>query len=60
MLIRYWHILVIAEKWTSNRDLSNISSSDQEVRNILVEQIRDACINVGFLYSELHFMTSTS
>jgi len=31
-------------------DLLNASSTDPEERNALVEEIRNACINVGFFY----------
>ena len=33
------------------RDLSGIDSTDPDVRAALVNAVRDACINVGFLYS---------
>jgi isopenicillin N synthase-like dioxygenase len=34
----------------SSSDLSNISSADPAIRRTLVDEIRHACINVGFFY----------
>ncbi|KZT28696.1 Clavaminate synthase-like protein [Neolentinus lepideus HHB14362 ss-1] len=35
-------------------DLKNISNSDPSVRQALAEEIRDACMNVGFFYVKNH------
>ncbi|KAJ7268053.1 hypothetical protein C8J57DRAFT_354178 [Mycena rebaudengoi] len=35
-------------------DLSNISSADPAIRRTLVDEIRHACINVGFFYVKNH------
>lgn len=37
---------------SDTRDLQNVSHSDISIRKDLAKQIRDACINVGFLYGE--------
>ena len=37
----------------SHRDLANIDSTDPTVRHALANAIRDACINVGFLYGKI-------
>ena len=36
-----------------NRDLAGVDSSDPTVRRALGDQVRDACMNVGFLYGVL-------
>ena len=36
--------------FTCGRDLENVSSEDLVIRRTLVYNVRDACINVGFLY----------
>lgn len=36
--------------WDIYSDLTNIKSSDNDLRQALAKQIRDACINVGFFY----------
>lgn len=38
----------------SCRDLEHLSSADPAVKKELAEQIRDACLNVGFLYVKNH------
>jgi len=35
-------------------DLQNVSSTDPDIRRALAEAIRDACMNVGFLYVKNH------
>jgi hypothetical protein len=46
--------------WNIHRDLAQISSKDPVVRRGLADQIRDACLNVGFLYGKDVYTSQSS
>ena len=42
--------LILFLRYVRHRDLKDIDSPDPAVRAALADEIRDACMNVGFLY----------
>lgn len=51
-----WQYNLNSFPWrTGCRDFTNIANPDPVVRRGLANRIRDACVNVGFFYSQLSF-----